>query len=508
MNRLNRTLAASLFFAAAPFTGLADQVILTSPDGTTSISGALVSFDEDAYVLDTVLGTVQVSRALALCEGQACPVIVSGVDLAMATTGPDTSGLLQELLGGFATTRNLSATAGAEEGQISLVNAETSQQSALAAITTGPADASVAQLAAGRIDLYVSTTPAAAYAATGTTLPAQSVERVVALDALVPIVHPSNNVQSVTVENLAQIAAGRIRNWSELGGVDAPIRMLLPPEGSALDQSIDQLILTPNRVRLRGSTERAQNEAQAAAAVLEDANAITVTTLSGRGDAQVLPLLQSCGPLAHASPFAIKAEEYPLSQRIYAHSASEALTPIKAGFLSYISSPEAQDLIGAGRYVSQSIALESVELQGGRMTAAILSATTPETLASVQNFARGVVQAEWLSTTFRFTSASSDLDTKSQTDVQRVVTFLTSDAMAGRDILIVGFSDDVGRFDLNERLALLRATGVRDALVAASGGAVLADRISTSAYGPLAPVGCNDTAKGRESNRRVEVWLR
>jgi len=513
-----------VFLAAAPSLVLADQVRLYSPDGTTSITGELLSFDEDIYILETVIGTVQLSRTMALCEGQACPPAVTGVELSMATTGPETSALLQELLSGFAATQNMTATAtdeaGDEDGdendlengqtgvQLALVDDATSQQSARAAIMTNPSAAGVAALAAGRIDLYLSATPAAAYAAAGTGLPVQSVERVVALDALVPIVHPSNPVGSISLDSLAQIAAGRIQNWSELGGVDAPIRMVLPPEGSALDLSVAQLILDPNRVRLRGSTERAESEAQAAGAVLGDVNAISVTSLSGRGEAQVLPILQSCGPLAHASAFAIKAEEYPLSHRIYAHTATDRLTPLKAGFLDYISSPDAQDLIETSRYVSQSIATEPVGIQGARMTAAILSANSAEALASIQNFAREVAQADRLSTTFRFTSASSDLDSKSQSDLQRVVSYLTSEAAGGREILVVGFSDDVGRFDLNERLALLRATSVRDALVAASGGAALADRISTSAYGPLAPVGCNDTPKGRESNRRVEVWLR
>ena len=502
----------SVFLAAAPSLLFAEQVRLFSPDGSTSITGELLSFDEDTYVLDTVVGTVRLSRALALCEGQACPPVMASADLSVASTGPETSELMQPLLAGFASSQNLTATATAQEGQagvlLDLVDNATSQQFARASITTNPPEAGVAQLADGRIDLYVSTTPAEAYAAAGTALPAQSVERVVALDALVPIVHPLNPVEAISLETLAQIAAGRIVNWSELGGADAPIRIVLPQEGSALDQSVARLILEPNRVRLRGTTERAESEAQAAAAVGDDVNAITVTNLSAHGEAKILPIQQTCGPLAHASAFAIKAEEYPLSQRIYAHTATQALAPLKAGFLDYLSSPDAQDLIETGQYTSQTIAIKPVELQGLRVNTAIVSAATPEALTAVQNFAREVAVADRLSTTFRFTSASSDLDSKSLLDLQRVATFLTSAEIGARQVMAIGFSDDVGRFDLNERLALLRATSVRDALVAATGGTALAEQISISAYGPLAPVGCNDTQKGRESNRRVKVWLK
>ena len=142
------------------------------------------------------------------------------------------------------------------------------------------------------------------------------------------------------------------------------------------------------------------------------------------------------------------------------------------------------------------------------MTSAILSANTSETFGLVQDWAVELTTADRLSTTFRFTSGSSQLDTKSQEDVNRMVAFLKSEEVRNRNIKIIGFTDNVGRFDLNQRLALLRATSVRDALVASLGGETLVERIDVSAYGPLAPVDCNDTADGRRSNRRVEIWLR
>jgi len=142
------------------------------------------------------------------------------------------------------------------------------------------------------------------------------------------------------------------------------------------------------------------------------------------------------------------------------------------------------------------------------MSSAIVSANTGESLGLVRDLAVDLGTAERLSTTFRFTSGSSQLDSKSQDDIERMVTFLNGDQSRNRDIQIIGFTDNVGRFDLNERLALLRATSVRDALVASLNGDALAERIDVSSYADLAPVGCNDSSDGRKSNRRVEIWLR
>jgi phosphate transport system substrate-binding protein len=48
----------------------------------------------------------------------------------------------------------------------------------------------------------------------------------VALDGLAVVVHPSNPVDKLTLEQLAGIFSGRISNWKELGGADAKIVLL------------------------------------------------------------------------------------------------------------------------------------------------------------------------------------------------------------------------------------------------------------------------------------------
>jgi phosphate transport system substrate-binding protein len=54
----------------------------------------------------------------------------------------------------------------------------------------------------------------------------EPVEFVVAIDALAIVVHPSNPVSQLTIDQLADIYTGRITNWKELGGHDATIVLL------------------------------------------------------------------------------------------------------------------------------------------------------------------------------------------------------------------------------------------------------------------------------------------
>jgi phosphate transport system substrate-binding protein len=79
---------------------------------------------------------------------------------------------------------------------------------------------------------------------------------------------------------------------------------------------------------------------------------------------------------------------------------------------------------------------------------------------------------------------------------------------ADKEILLLGFTDAVGRPDINQIIASERAEQVRDRLLRQTAGQARVGSINAIGYGPIAPVGCNDEASGREANRRVEVWVR
>lgn len=52
------------------------------------------------------------------------------------------------------------------------------------------------------------------------------VETIVALDALSVVVHPSNPVSSLTIQQLSDIYSGKVTNWSQVGGNNGPIVLL------------------------------------------------------------------------------------------------------------------------------------------------------------------------------------------------------------------------------------------------------------------------------------------
>ena len=73
-----------------------------------------------------------------------------------------------------------------------------------------------------------------------------------------------------------------------------------------------------------------------------------------------------------------------------------------------------------------------------------------------------------------------------------------------RGITIEGFTDATGSEALNRRLSEQRAQAVKQALVARG---VEAQRIEARGYGPAFPVATNETAVGRQLNRRVQFVI-
>jgi outer membrane protein OmpA-like peptidoglycan-associated protein len=77
-------------------------------------------------------------------------------------------------------------------------------------------------------------------------------------------------------------------------------------------------------------------------------------------------------------------------------------------------------------------------------------------------------------------------------------------AYPGLHLEIEGHTDSVGTDDYNQQLSEHRAEAVRDYLVQQG---ITADAIVARGLGKTAPIAPNDTAEGRQKNRRVELVL-
>ncbi len=101
-----------------------------------------------------------------------------------------------------------------------------------------------------------------------------------------------------------------------------------------------------------------------------------------------------------------------------------------------------------------------------------------------------------------FATGSAELRGSADDNLNRLVDFLNQ--YPDRRALIEGHTDSVGSAESNQRLSQRRADSVRSYLTRRG---VSPDRLSTSGMGEDRPVAGNESASGRQQNRRVEVII-
>jgi outer membrane protein OmpA-like peptidoglycan-associated protein len=111
------------------------------------------------------------------------------------------------------------------------------------------------------------------------------------------------------------------------------------------------------------------------------------------------------------------------------------------------------------------------------------------------NVAREVTLGDML-----FQTGKADLNAHGVAAVSELAGFLKNNP--DRNISVIGYTDSTGSRKFNTKLSNQRADTVKTTLVKQG---IPADRIAASGHGEDNPVASNDTAKGRQMNRRVVV---
>lgn len=108
---------------------------------------------------------------------------------------------------------------------------------------------------------------------------------VMAYDGIAIVVNKSNPVTDITLDQVRQIFAGEITNWSELGGEDSSIVVVSREDGSGTRSAIEELVGFENEL-VDGATI-ADGNGNVASTVAENPNAIgyvSFTTLEDNTD--------------------------------------------------------------------------------------------------------------------------------------------------------------------------------------------------------------------------------
>ena len=510
-------LQATLLVAATSITN-AQPVLLESLDGTISITGELTSHDSENYVIETNLGNMSIPVSQVNCIGAACPEIMPAFT-EFTISGPRNLSLelLPDLLDGFGNSLDLEVThLTSSDGNPKVIFTNfDGTDIAEVSVSINSSTRALGDLVSAESSIALMSRPvrqtekAAILAAGFGDITTSGQERILALDGLVIITSTQNRLRTISESALAQVFAGRIANWAELGGNDAPINIYVSADNTDTGSMFAQLVMQPRQMVMARNVIQLSSDSAVSDAISVDPNGIGFTTFSNERSSRSLAISGSCGIQSPATNFAIKTEEYPYSRRMYLYYLQDRL-PVMAGkFIEYLNTAEAQKIVSFSGFVDQGATEEPVNNQGLRFVSAILPTRAETTLPALQAMIAELGTAQRLSTTFRFDQVTAQLDSRSNADIARLARRIESGQLADKEIMLIGFTGSVGVASDNADLSLERANQIRARLLSElAPGTFNPANIRAIGYGEMSPLACNDTISGRQVNRRIEVWSR
>lgn len=181
-------------------------------------------------------------------------------------------------------------------------------------------------------------------------------EDIVALDGIVVVVHPSNPVGKLTMEELRELFLGDIRAWKPLGGIDGPVVLLSREVNSGTHIFFKEHVL--RRGKSKGPEEFAPRALMMpssyaiAEEVSRNENAVGYYGLGYISPRQkVVPVAKEAGSPAVAPNIeTIRANAYPISRPLYLFTKGEPAGAVK-DFLDFVHSPAGQKIVRDTEFV-------------------------------------------------------------------------------------------------------------------------------------------------------------
>lgn len=319
-------------------------------------------------------------------------------------------------------------------------------------------------------------------------------EHILGLDGLAIIVHSANRVDALTIDQIARIFSGEITDWSQVGGASGRPVTYARDEHSGTYEMFKKMVL--GKRQLVTGRPRYDDSEKLSDDVAADPNGIGFIGMPFIGSCKALKVSDGQAAPLRPNPVSVRTEDYRLTRRLFLYTPAQtrpglAVNPMVHPFIRFALSDAGQAVVESVHFVGQAL---------NDKPFVPVAEVAPQNLPS--KYAAAIAHAERLQVNFRFRSGSRELDNKALVDVGRVVELMNAPAMRGTKIRLLGFSDSTGNAKRNGLLSQQRAQAVADAL---RGEEVEASLIE--GFGADLPVASNETAIGRELNRRVEVWV-
>jgi phosphate transport system substrate-binding protein len=309
-------------------------------------------------------------------------------------------------------------------------------------------------------------------------------EHILGLDGIAVIVNASNPLNELGKDEVKRIFTGRVTDWSQVGPSHGAINIYARDDNSGTYDTFKSLVLAG--MPLVPSAHRFEDSNTLSAAVSDDPNGIGFIGLPFVHDAKPIAVSEKGTHGLRPNRLTVATEDYPLSRRLYLYTPAISRNKFTRLFMEFALSRQGQDLVAANGFVAQNVTSEAQTV----------------TTAAPEEYKQLTRNAQRLSLNFRFQTGLALQDNKAQADLDRIVSLIADGGGAKSKILLFGFADNTGSFEINKALSLSRAKLIANELAQRG-----VEPAVVRGFGSSLPVASNDTDEGREKNRRVEIWM-
>jgi len=268
-------MSTALVFASS---AAGEDVTLKLKDGDLAVTGELMASDTRSYVIKSQkYGVMALETAKFECSGRLCPrpaIPTIGIH------GSNTIGaqLMPNTIERFAESENYSAekVVGNDAEEV-LYKLTTNDGKDVAAIDlrshgTGTAPPSLAQGKAQIGEMSRPMNAAEIKAITDAGLKIKT--HVYALDGLLVFVSPQNPVKALSLEQIAKVFAGEIKDWAQVGGRPGKINLYARDNKSGTFDTFDALVLKPQKLKISAEAKRFESTTDLSDETARDPNGI------------------------------------------------------------------------------------------------------------------------------------------------------------------------------------------------------------------------------------------
>ena len=310
----------------------------------------------------------------------------------------------------------------------------------------------------------------------------------IALDGIAVICNKTNAIKALKKSQIRDVFLGKITNWVDLGGENATINVhIRDPNQSGIFEGFKQMVAEPT-ANLPANVHLYSDTKQMLHGIETDPFAIGLSSSSNVGETSVLGLSDEGTAVLYPSPFTIQTEDYIFTRRLYLAHIATNNHPLIKQFLAFC---EADD---KGQKVIAELGFVNMNLHNAD-THTTLGNAPPQYLAATNG-------AKRLPTTLHFKSGSSMPDERATGDIRRIITLLAEPQNRQKQVVLIGFTDNVGNPTQNLSLSIKRAQSIQAEF------AKFGLQSEILGFGQALPVATNTTALGQNKNRRVEAWMK